>query len=414
MPTETKQFEHALFSICASADAVETTTTACAEFSGTSFVGEFADYFSGDRKPQFSDEVNSAFGCVALVDCDRDPELALATMERLRTLGLRNLSIVAIATRVDATYLMSAMRSGCKEFLHKPLEERALVDALRRLQSFTSVRAAAPQSSGRILTFLGAKGGVGATTLAVHLAHSLAKAHNKRTLLIDHHHELGHVALYLSLKDGQYHFDELLHNADRLDAELLNGFVMRHPSGLHALGSPDRCSPIFRSGTEQMLLVLNFLKTQYDYVIIDSSMVYRDRLPTILGASDETFLVATPDIAALRDLARQVEHLSNTMNTSGKLRVVMNRTTSDDPIKAGQIETAVRHPVWMEVPAIKADLDRAVNSGEPISTQHRSGFAQQINRWADRVLVDPGEAKKKEVTRPNFFRFLRPKQSATA
>ena len=78
---------------------------------------------------------------------------------------------------------------------------------------------------------MGAKGGSGPTSLAVHLAVSLVQRHHQRVLLVDQHPALGEVALCLGLGRHQYSFFELVHNMDRLDAELLQGFLLKHPSG---------------------------------------------------------------------------------------------------------------------------------------------------------------------------------------
>ncbi len=416
MSASTLQSDHvvqAVFSVCASPDVSMAAMAACEKVVGSAFAGEFHDYFSADRRPQFSQTLKSAAGCVALVDCDRDPELALDTMERLRAAPLQNLSIVAFASQVEATYLLGAMRAGCNEFLTKPASTEALHDALMRFQS-AHLADSVSKSFGRVICFFGAKGGVGTTTLAVHLANNLVRRHRKRTLLIDHRHELGHVALYLGLKDGQYHFDELVRNADRLDADLLNGFVVRHSSGIEVLSSPDGCAPEHQSNPEEIQVVLNFLRTQYDYVILDSFMGYKELVPPLLHASDEVILVSTPDVAALRDLARRVEHISLIDNNTSKVRIVINRSTSDDAVSAEQIEAAVRFPVWIAIPNNYADLLRAINAGEPIAAQHRSAFAQQISKWADRLISATTAQVEPRAAAKNRFSFWPMKRETIA
>jgi pilus assembly protein CpaE len=405
MPTDTPQLDHlihAVFSVCATPDVVTAATEACLEIPNSEFVGEFHDYFSPDRRPQLSPSLRAAAACVAIVDCDRDPELALSTMERLRTMALKNLSIVAFCTKTDASYLLRAMRAGCNEFLNKPAETKDLRDALQRFQNSHLIDTGKTENAGRVISFYGAKGGVGTTTLAVHLANNLVRRHRKRTLLIDHKHELGHVALYLGMKNSQYHFDELVRNANRLDHDLLTGFVARHSSGLEVLTSPDTCAVDHKSSPEEIDQVLNFLRNQYDYVLIDSSFNYKDIVGSILRGSDGVCLVSTSDVAALRDLARHIEYLNLDEETSRKLRILINRTTSDDAVDAHQIEAVVHYPVWASFPNSHSDLINAINAGEPLSVQDRSQFAQQINKWTDKFLsakpvngAQPADSKKR-------------------
>jgi pilus assembly protein CpaE len=404
MPNDNIQPEHdihAVFSICATPDVAKAATEACVEVGGSDFFGEFHDYFSPDRHPQLPPALKAASVCIAVVDCDRDPEAALGTMDRLRTMGLKNLNIVAYSTQMEANYLLRAMRAGCNEFLGKPATGKALQEALQRFQAAHLVGSASKDNIGKLLTFFGAKGGVGTTTLAVHLANNLVRRHRKRTLLIDHQHELGHVGLYLGMKESHYHFDELVRNASRLDTALLNGFVVRHASGLEVLASPDSCAGDHKSSPEELQLVLNFLRTQYDYVVVDSSINYKNIVAPLWQCSDDVYLVATPDLAALRDLARHIEHLNLEEGTVEKLKIIINRSTSDDAVSGEQIATVVRHPVWMAIPNAYADLVKAINAGEPISIQHNSGFAKQMGKWAEKLVatgdtrtVQPNATKK--------------------
>ena len=123
------------------------------------------------------------------------------------------------------------MRAGCSEFLYKPYNEAVLLESLHRMQEQLATPSVKNVAHGSVLSFFGAKGGVGSTTLAVHLATYLVENHQKKVLLIDNHLELGHVCVYLGLDGSRYHFAEVVRNVNRLDSELLRGFIAKHPSG---------------------------------------------------------------------------------------------------------------------------------------------------------------------------------------
>jgi pilus assembly protein CpaE len=396
----------AIFSVCADEAVVNIATVAAFKLSGTQFAGEFRDYISAEKRPQFSPILKSAASCVALIDFDRDPELALETTARLHQIFLNRISIAGVGTRMDAGILLRAVRNGCTEFLTKPVGLVELMAALNRFHSIVTIDPDAPSSIGRVIAFLGAKGGVGTTMLAVHLATHLVRQHGKKTLLIDHRQQLGHVALYLGLKDTLYHFDELLRNADRLDAELLNGFVIRHRSGLDVIASPEMAASPHEAKGDELERVMDFLRREYDYVLIDSPAACQDFKSSIIDQFDEMYIVSTPDVAALRDLARLVENLSLTESAVSKLRVVVNRSTATDSITPDQIEKVVRFPISIAVPNNYFELLRAINDGEPIPPQRHSDFNQAIARWANRIVhgsgvMEPHAAKK------GFLSFLR-------
>ena len=395
----------AIFSVCADQAVVDAATAASFKVSGAHFAGEFRDYITSDKRPQFSPALKNAASCVALIDFDRDPELAIQTTERLNQIFLKKISIVGIGAQLDAGILLRAVRNGCTEFLTKPVGPADLAVTLNRFQAVMAVDPHAQSGIGRVIAFFGAKGGVGTTMLAVHLATHLVRQHGKKTLLIDHKPQLGHVALYLGLKDTQYHFDELLRNANRLDAELLNGFVVRHRSGLDVIASPEMSSGLHEPKSDQLERVMDFLRREYDYVLIDSPAAQESKA-SILDQSDEVYIVSTPDVAALRDLARLVENLSLSESATSKLHVVVNRSTATDSITSVQIEKAVRFPITIAVPNNYFELQRAINDGEPIPPQRRSEFNQAIARWAG-IIVHGVRGAKPPSARRGLFAFLR-------
>ena len=408
MIRKTNTTEHstqAIFSVCADEEVVQVATSASMNIPGALFAGEFRDYITAEKRPQFSSLLKNADSCVALIDFDRDPELAIETTDRLHQIFLKKIGIIGVGTKLDAGILLRAVRNGCGEFLTKPVSLVDLIASLNRFNEVLAVDPNAQSSVGRVISFFGAKGGVGTTMLAVHLAIFLVRKYGKKVLLIDHKQQLGHVALYLGLKDTQYHFDELLRNADRLDSELLKGFIVRHRSGLDIIASPEMSGSPHEATSDEFERVMDFLRREYDFVLIDSSASYQATRNALIEQSDEVFIVSTPDVAALRDLARMVEHLSLSESSTNKLRLVVNRSTASDSVTPEQIEKTVRFPISVAVPNNYFELVRAINDGEPIPPQRRSEFNQALSRWANQIVnglnaAEPGSAKKK------FFSFL--------
>jgi pilus assembly protein CpaE len=398
----------AIFSVCADGAVVNAATEASLKVSGALFAGEFHDYITAEKRPQFSPVLKNADSCVALIDFDRDPELAIETTERLNQIFLKKISIVGVGTQLDAGILLRAVRHGCTEFLTKPIQVADLIASLNRFHAVMAVDPHAQSGVGRVIAFFGAKGGVGTTMLAVHLATHLVRQHGKKTLLIDHKPQLGHVALYLGLKDTQYHFDELLRNAGRLDSELLNGFVIRHRSGLDVIASPEMSGGAHEAKSDELERVMDFLRREYDYVLIDSSVTNQDSTRSIIDQSDEVYIVSTPDVASLRDLARLVENISLTESATGKLRLVVNRSTATDSVTPEQIEKAVRFPISIAVPNNYFELLRAINDGEPIPPERRSEFNQALSRWANQIVIGgSGSSALAPAPKKKLFAFLR-------
>lgn len=375
----------AVFCVCADTATTETTVQAVEAVPGYFFAGAFSDYISAEKRPQFPPAVKSAPGVVALIDFDADPEAAIGTVERLNQVFNYRVRLVAVGSTIDPGLLVRAMRAGCVEYLTKPLRDEEFAASLRRFLEQRQANAQESGSLGKVLTFFGAKGGVGTTTLAVHLALHLTATHGCKTLLIDHKHQLGHVALYLGLESTKYHFDELLRNAERLDAELLRGYLLRHSSGIDVLASPDYSNEQYNCTHGEIEIVMDVLRREYDFILIDSSIVYERANFSIIDQTDEVFLVSTADVASLRDLARLVEHITRNPTAEPKLHLVTNRSTANESINAEQIRQAVRTKVELSIPNNFIELLHSINQGEPISPSSTSAFNTAIAAWASRL-----------------------------
>src|SRR5581483_165655 len=231
---------------------------------------------------------------------------------------------------------------------------------------------------------MGVKGGVGTTTLAVHLAYSLAKR-GKRVLLVDHQPELGEVTLHLGLEHHNYGFYELACNLNRMDAELLQGFVLKHESGLEVLASPEGLGATPKTTPEAVQQTLRFLLRMYDYVIVDTDARFDEQNLAILELSDEFSLIATPQLPAVRATSRYLDYLMRLNFSTSKSQVVLNRWTKKAPLSIETIEKALHRKISLIIPNSDQELGEAISTGIPVSVKSRSEFMQGIGKWTLRL-----------------------------
>ena len=347
---------------------------------------DYENYFSTTKLPPLTQRAIEAQGCVAVVDFDKDPELALQTAECLRQSFYHKIAILALSSTTDPDLLLRAMRAGYSEFLGKPFDTDEFVDTLTRLDYRWRANVSRPPNSGKILSFFGAKGGVGTTTLAVHLAMNLVRSQGKKVLLIDNHAQLGHIVLYLGMDGSNHHFYDLVQNVSRLDQELLRGFIATHSSGLDVLSSPDVYGGSWKTDADAVERTLEFLSTQYDFVLLDCEASFEDINLAVIAFSNWIYLVATPEIGAIRDLSRYVDGLIQNEQATKKLRVIINRYSSHEAVTLEQIERAVHLPIAIKIPNNYGELVRSINIGEPLSMDSKSDFSVQMTKWATSLV----------------------------
>ena len=393
--------EVALLTVHVDGETLEQIREASSRLPWTLIPIDYENYFSTTKLPPLTQRAIQAQACVAVVNFDHDPELALETAECLRQSFYHKIAILALSSTSDPDQLLSAMRAGYSEFLARPFDSEQYTEALDRLNHRWSATIGRPQNTGRILSFFSAKGGVGTTTLAVHLAMYIIWGYGKKVLLVDNHAQLGHVALYLGMDGSHHHFYDLVQNVSRLDQDLLRGFIATHSSGLDVLSSPDVYGGVWKSDTDSVERTLEFLSTQYDFVLLDCEASFEDISLAIIALSNWIYLIATPEIGAIRDLSRYVDGLIQNEQATKKLQVVINRYSSHEAVTIEQIEKAVHLPIAIKIPNNYSQLVQAVNTGQPVPADSKSDFSQQMTKWAA-ALVGAGSPAMQEPVRKRF------------
>ncbi len=342
-------------------------------------------YISGEKRPPFPQPVKSAHYCIAVIDFDKDIDQAIEAATYVQEMFSGKAALIASSSSTDHEVLLRSMRAGCNDFIGGQFDEAAFSETLNRINQLWTTKAARNSVRGSVLTFFGVKGGVGTTTLAVHVAMYLVQCHKKRVLLIDNRPQLGHVCVYLGIDGSRYNFHELVRNLSRLDSELLRGYIATHSSGLEVLSSPDTCAGRKAMDPESMAQTLDFLRGEYDYVVVDCPTSLDDTNLAVIEASNQVYLVATPEIGAVRDLSRHVDSLSQNQENAERLKIIINRFAAQHAVSLEQIEKAIRLPVFLKVPNNYADVVRSGILGEPISPKHKSEFATQLVKWASSI-----------------------------
>ena len=387
--------------LCVDPETAEAVKQAVVRKNGT-FAGELQDYVRYQSDPQLLQKLQRAEVSVCVIDFDSDRSLAVKAADAMQQTLHGRTTLIAVSAETNPNLILEAVRAGCGEYLTKPLNPDQLSDSLDRLRARASARRKPPAKPlGRILALLGARGGAGATTLAVHLGCFLVRQYGKKTLILDEHRRLGHVSLYLGEDKASYHFYELVRNIARLDEALLQGFVIHHSSCLDILPSPDVFDDSANVSLDDIHRAIRFLGANYEFVIIDCPHGIHNLSLTTIDCCNELYLIATPDVPALRDLSRHIDRLLQSNVPPSKIKVVINRFSSEGALTLEQIEKAIRQPIAITIPNSSNDLIRAMNTGNPILPERKSEFAIQMSKWAATLVPD----EKTELVEPKrkFF-----------
>jgi pilus assembly protein CpaE len=339
-------------------------------------------------------DLRGADADLVFLDVETDPVLGLKFAQFLFDQAPSR-RVIATGPMLPAEQMLAAIRAGLTEYLPKPVTPEALASAIegavRRLRWSSQ---GAPQQPGKLLAIFSPKGGSGSTTVATNLAIHLHRLTGKRTLLVDLDLELGEIALQLGV-EPRFSFIDMVRNFHRMDAELLASYIEHHASGVHVLSAPYHPERAELVTGEQITRILQFLKRNYDYVIVDTSKSFSPATLATFSQADRICLVTVVDLPSLRNITRCLPLLRTVAGADeSRLQLILNRFQPDDEITAEDVERTLGMRAYWKIANDYDAIMRSINSGVPVILNGSSRFAEDVKALGAEIAglgADPGD-----------------------
>ncbi|MFZ0860534.1 MAG: cellulose synthase operon protein YhjQ/BcsQ [Candidatus Sulfotelmatobacter sp.] len=332
--------------------------------------------------------VRTANPDVTLVDIPADnPTLALRAIELLHQ-EMPDAAIFAIGNLNQPQIIVNAMRAGAREFIERPTTTTDLLEAFVRLTS-AQRRGRQEGIRGKVFSVINAKGGNGATTVAVNLALALQAAYGQ-TALVDLA-PLGHAALHMNLKPV-FNVADANRNLHRMDASLLESFMTRHSGGLQLLAGTNMPAAVDPS-TAEFVRLFDMLVTHFRYVVVDASSRFDAVSRLIASLSETVLLVACSDVASLWSAARVQQYLGET-GSRDRVRLVLNRFRKVPGFSEADAEAAVGAKLLWRIPNQYFAVSGAIDRGTPVMDQRTSEMARCFAGLAQELTRNDADAKR--------------------
>jgi pilus assembly protein CpaE len=309
-------------------------------------------------------------------------------LTRLEVLTARHPRIAAmlLSANQSADFLRHAMRVGVREVLPMPLARETLIEAIGRARQ-RAAKSAAPERRGRILSFVGCKGGSGATFLATNLAYTIAEATKTRVALIDLN-LLGDAALYVTQQSARATVADVLQQVHRLDGALLSASMIHVLPDFHLLPSPEDSDRLTHIRPENIEPLLTIAASHYDLVIIDAGRSLDDVMVRALDRSDSIFAVLQLNLPFLRNAKRVLHALTELNYAKEKVKLLVNRFEKRAPITLDDLAATLKHEVFRTIPNSFTAVAASIDQGVPVAKlAPRDSVAKALRELAG-VLVD--------------------------
>ena len=304
----------------------------------------------------------------------------------------RTIAVIIVAASLDATMMRDAFNAGARGFV-TDVSVKELEAAIGR------VVAPAVRQPGKVLAFVGAKGGVGTTTLAVNVGTAAALMAKGETLFIDLNARYGDATACLAI-EPRFTVSDALENAHKLDMPFMRGLVARTSAEMDVLAAPDR--PV--SGSSAVLrlrTLIEFAKREYQYTVIDLPHTDDSIFDALEGVST-VFVVVSQEVTAVRNASRVVAALRQRYGQE-RAKIAIGRLDRHAEISVEDVEKALGLPVR----AFSSDFRRALDSlncGRPLVLDNNSRLAGEVKRFVRELAGKPqGNDSPRDSLLPKWF-----------
>ncbi|MHB8630924.1 MAG: response regulator [Candidatus Limnocylindria bacterium] len=324
-------------------------------------------------------------------------------MPELRSRSGRSWIVVLTSDTSEATRI-AAMTAGADAFLTKDQALDEISDALAIAAPAAAPAVPAPtpridetfvpagpvptppaprhaERGGRVIAVYSPKGGVGTTTVAINLAVALAARPGARVGMLDLDLLFGDVAVMMDLRPARTVAD--LTWERRIDAAAIDELFTAHRSGVQVLAAPRGLASADLIDPDRVIAAVEELRAHFAYLVIDLATDL-DRLTVdVLRGADRVVLVTTPELAALRQIARVLGRQPS-LDLDERSLVVVNRSPGAASIPILDVERALERSVAVTIQSEGVAVTRAANAGEPLAGRGTSaarsfaGLAEQI------------------------------------
>lgn len=362
--------------------------------------------------PEYMVRPSHSAGPVDLLILDLDENNPSATFALVRNTVKTSPStqILLTSTSADAQVLLEALRAGVKEFLPSPFSAEEAKQALCRIKERAGDGHSGHEPRGRVISILGAKGGVGTTSVAANLGCALQLIdRGKSVVLVDLDAMSSDLPMFLDLQPA-HGLKDIAEDYARIDKVFLMNLISTHDSRIHLLASGYE-DPTGRSlSPEAVAHTMTLLRVLFDYVVVDCGMMVDETILGALNISSTVLVVSSIQVPVIRSTRRLLDKLKQCGHPTQKIKVVMNRYDQKVADLLKNTESALQHKIFAFIPEEFDRASRAINNGWPlVLSSQTDSIAQAYQRLAASFLDGAGDHKSSMFS--SYFKLLRNKWS---
>lgn len=308
--------------------------------------------------------------------------------------------VITIGKLNDVSFYRNMIASGVQDYLVKPVSAEQLREAILTAELTLRTPVEAPETmeeenKEKVISFIGVRGGVGASTLATNTAWILANERNQKTALVDLDMYFGTGALTFDLEPGRGLVDAL-ENPSRVDGLFIERATIKESENLSILGSEAPLNDPSYTDPAALNHLLVEMKSNFKNVILDLPRSIVADYPMLISETDEVVLVSDLSLSATRDVVRFISFCKS-VAPQAKVRILVNKASGPNMVEVNKkdFEATIEQPIDWEIPNDAKLMIQVAKSGKILaqSAKH-SKISKQIHNICDTLAGGQTENSK--------------------
>jgi pilus assembly protein CpaE len=327
---------------------------------------------------------------VIMIETDHRADELIAGLDELAEVCDEGTRVIVVGRFNDIALYRDLMRRGVSEYLMAPVRAIDVVGAICGLFSAPDAKPV-----GRVLAVVGAKGGVGASTVAHNVAWAIARDLSLDSVVADLDLAFGTAGLDYN-QDPPQGVADAVFSPDRIDTAFIDRLLSKCTDHLSLLAAPATLDRVYDFSAEAFEPVFDALRASVPCVVLDVPHIWTGWTKRVLIGADDILIVAAPDLANLRNAKNMVDLLRNARPNDRRPLYCLNQVgvPKRPEIKPADFAKALEDDPVVSIPFEPPVFGTASNNGQMIAEVASGHRTAEMFRHLAQVLTGRAAAKK--------------------
>ena len=329
---------------------------------------------------------------VLIIESTKQRDGLLSDLSHLAHVCDPGTKVIVIGHVNDVLLYRELMSQGISEYIVAPIHQLQIIDCIGNM--FTDPDA---KPVGKVLAFVGAKGGVGSSTIAHNIGWIFSKHYSTDTVITDLDMAFGTAGLNFNQDAGQG-MAEALGSTDRVDQTYLNRLLTKYSERLSLLMAPSSIERDVTIEAEALETILNVVRANVPSVIVDVPNIWSPWSKNVLIQADDVIITAMPDLPCLRNAKNMIDVLKQARPNDNPPRLVLNQVgiPKRPEIPAGEFSKALGIAPTIVIPFDPQAFGTASSNGQMLQEVAAKAEATQAVMTLAQILQGQEPPPKKK------------------